>query len=148
MGLFFNDLEEIKDKVYKDFGDTENHLVVMKYNDAKKGLAKLLASNLFYTLDSSRTFILYFNNKGINEEEISNSVKRDFLLMPWNEITSFNIDVKNDKALLNIVHLDKKIGYEIPFSGKIFSDNKANLKSLDLKEWNKIWLDFKITLEK
>lgn len=102
-------------------------------------MAKLLTiGGLYYTLDSNRTFILYFSNKGIHEEEISNSLKKDFLFMPWHEISSFDIEVKNNKAIIELVHIEKRIGYEIPFNGRIFGTNKANFKKLEDKNWNKI----------
>ena len=31
----------------------------------------------------------------------------------------------------------KKIGYEIPFNGRIFRTNKDNLRKLEDKDWNK-----------
>ena len=138
MGLLFNDNNEINEKIKNEFGNLDNHLLAIKHNDLKIGLAKLIASNIFYTLDSNRTFILYFSNKGIHEEEISNSLKRDFLFMPWNEISSFDVEVKNNKAIIELVHIGKRIGYEIPFNGTIFGTNKNNLKKLEAKDWNKI----------
>lgn len=139
MGLLFNDNNEINEKIKNEFGNLDNHLIAIKHNGIMKGLAKLLIiGGLYYTLDSNRTFILYFSNKGIHEEEISNSVKGDFLLMPWNEISSFDIKVKNNKAIIELVHIGKRIGYEIPFNGKIFGTNKDNLKKLEEKDWNKI----------
>ena len=138
MGILFNDLEEINEKVYDEFGNLDNHLLAIKHNDIKTGLAKLIASNLFHTLDSNRTFILYFSNKGIHEVEISNSLKKDFLFMPWNEISSFDVKVKNNKAIIELVHLGKRLGYEIPFNGKICRTNKDNLKKLEAKDYNKI----------
>lgn len=139
MGLLFNDNNEINEKIKNEFGNLDNHLIAFKHNGIKKGLAKLLIiGGLYYTFDSNRTFILYFSNKGIHEEEISNSVKGDFLLMPWNEISSFDIKVKNNKAIIELVHIGKRIGYEIPFNGKIFGTNKDNLKKLEEKDWNKI----------
>lgn len=138
MGLLFNDNNEINEKINNEFGNLDNHLLAIKHNDIKTGLAKLIASNLFYTLDSNRTFILYFSNKGIHEEEISNSLKRNFLFMPWNEISSFDVEVKNNKAIIELVHIGKRIGYEIPFNGTIFEINKDNLKKLEAKNWNKI----------
>lgn len=138
MGLLFNDNNEINEKIKNEFGNLDNHLLAIKHNDLKIGLAKLIASNIFYTLDSNRTFILYFSNKGIHEEEISNSLKRDFLFMPWNEISSFDVEVKNNKAIIELVHIGKRMGYEIPFNGKIFGTNKANFKKLEDKDWNKI----------
>lgn len=138
MGLLFNDNNEINEKINNEFGNLDNHLLAIKHNDLKTGLAKLIASNLFYTLDSNRTFILYFSNKGIHEEEISNSLKRNFLFMPWKEISSFDVEVKNNKAIIELVHIGKRIGYEIPFNGTIFEINKDNLKKLEAKNWNKI----------
>lgn len=58
--------------------------------------------------------------------------------MPWNEISSFDIKVKNNKAIIELVHIGKRIGYEIPFNGRIFGTNKTNLKKLEEKDWNKI----------
>ena len=58
--------------------------------------------------------------------------------MPWNEISSFDIKVKNNKAIIELLHIGKRIGYEIPFNGRIFRTNKANLKKLEEKDWNKI----------
>lgn len=139
MGLLFNDNNEINEKIKNEFVNLDNHLLAIKHNGIKKGLAKLLIiGGLYYTLDSNRTFILYFSNKGIHEEEISNSLKRDFLFMPWNEISSFDVEVKNNKAIIELVHIGKRIGYEIPFNGKIFGTNKANFKKLEDKDWNKI----------
>ena len=139
MGLLFNDNNEINEKIKNEFGNLDNHLIAIKHNGIMKGLAKLLIiGGVYYTFDSNRTFILYFSNKGIHEEEISNSVKGDFLLMPWNEISSFDIKVKNNKAIIELVHIGKRIGYEIPFNGRIFGTNKTNLKKLEEKDWNKI----------
>lgn len=138
MGLLINTNEEISEKVYKDFKDKENYLLAFKHNDVKTGLGKLLASNLWYTFDSNITFILYFSSKGIYEEEISNSVNIDFVLMPWHEIESFSLNEKKSKAIINLNHLGKKVAYEIPFDGKIFGDNKINLGKLISKNWNKI----------
>ena len=127
MGLLFNSAQEISDKVYERFGDRENFLLVMKHNDFKKGLLKLIVSKLYYAMDSSRTFVLYFSPKGIQEVEVSNTLKKDFLLMPWNEISNF--EVKTGLA---------KIGYKIPFEGRLFADNKGNFLRLEDKDWNRI----------
>ena len=67
-----------------------------------------------------------------------NGIKRDFLFMQWHEISSFDIEVKNNKAMVELVHIGKRIGYEIPFNGRIFGTNKANFKKLEDKNWNKI----------
>ena len=138
MGLLFNDKKEFSDKVEKIFGDRDNYLVAFKTNDLKTGLVKLILSNIYYTFDSSRTFILYFSPKGLYESEISNSTKRDFLLMPWNEIEDFEVDEKNNKAIISLRHLGKKVMYEVDFKGKIFEGNEERFMELKSKHWNRI----------
>lgn len=136
MALLFNDTNEIREKVYDNFKDEKNHLVAIKHNDAKTGFAKLIASSVFYTLDSNRTFILYFSPKGIYEKEMSNSVKGDFSLIPSNEIEDFKVTYKSSKAIIEFYHIGKKVSYEIPYDGKIFVDNKNNLDNLKENNWN------------
>lgn len=138
MGLLFNDTNEIKTKVKENFDDNKNFLVAMKHNDTKTGLGKLVVSNLLYTMDSARTFILYFSPKGIYEKEISNSSKGNFTLLPANEIEDFEIEEKSNKTIINFLHLGKKISYEIPYEGKIFMDNEANFQILKANNWNMI----------
>lgn len=138
MGLLFNDKEEISEKVEKIFGDGDNYLVAFKSNDMKTGLGKLILSNLYNTMDSSRTFILYFRPKGLYESEISNSTKRDFYLMPWNEIEEFEVEEKNNKAIISLRHLGKKVMYEVDFKGKIFDGNEERFMELKTKDWNRI----------
>lgn len=86
MGLLMNTANEVAEKVKDNFKDDENYLFALKNNDVKTGLFKLILSKLYYTMDSARSFILYFNEKGINEKEISNTLKGNFVLMPWNEV--------------------------------------------------------------
>ena len=138
MGLLFNDKKEFSDKVEKIFWYRYNYLVAFKANDLKTGLGKLLLSNLYYTMDSSRTFVLYFSPKGLYESEISNSTKRDFYLMPWNEIEDFEVDEKNNKAIISLRHLGKKVMYEVDFKGKIFEGNEERVMDLKSKDWNRI----------
>ncbi|MDU5417338.1 histidine kinase [Peptoniphilus harei] len=138
MGLLFNDKKEFSEKVEKIFGDRENYLVAFKANDLKTGLGKLILSNIYYTFDSSRTFILYFSPKGLYESEISNSMKRDFFLMPWNEIEEFEVEDKNNKAIISLRHLGKKVMYEVDFKGKIFDGNEERFMELKSKDWNRI----------
>ncbi|MDU6098025.1 histidine kinase [Peptoniphilus harei] len=138
MGLLFNDKKEFSEKVEKIFGDKDNYLVAFKANDLKTGLGKLILSNIYYTFDSSRTFILYFSPKGLYESEISNSTKRDFYLMPWNEIEEFEVDEKNNKAIIILRHLGKKVMYEVDFKGKIFEGNEDRFIGLKSKDWNRI----------
>ena len=138
MGLLFNDKKEFSEKVEKIFGDKDNYLVAFKANDLKTGLGKLILSNIYYTFDSSRTFILYFSPKGLYESEISNSTKRDFYLMPWNEIEEFEVEDKNNKAIISLRHLDKKVMYEVDFKGKIFEGNEERFIGLKAKDWKRI----------
>lgn len=139
MGLLFNNLKEINGKIENEFGDLDNHLLAIKHNDKKTGLAKwLMIGGLYYTLDSNRTFILYFSNKGIHEEEISQSVKGDFLFIPWHEISSFDFNVKNNKAIIELVHLGKRIGYEIPFTGRFFKGNRENFDHLSDSQFQQL----------
>lgn len=138
MGLLFNDKKEFSDKVEKIFGDRDKYLMVFKTNDIKTGLGKLILSNIYYAMDSSRTFILYFSPKGLYESEISNSTKRDFYLMPWNEIEEFEVEEKNNKAIISLRHLGKKVMYEVDFKGKIFEGNEDRFKELKSKDWNRI----------
>ena len=138
MSLLFNDKKEFSEKVEKFFGDRENYLLAFKANDVKTGLGKLILSNVYYTFDSSRTFILYFSPKGLYESEISNSTKRDFYLMPWNEIEEFEVEDKNNKAIISLRHLGKKVMYEVDFKGKIFEGNEDRFIGLKSKDWNRI----------
>lgn len=138
MGLLFNDKKEFSDKVERIFGDRDNYLVAFKANDIKTGLGKLILSNIYYAMDSSRTFILYFSPKGLYESEISNSTKRDFYLMPWNEIEEFEVEEKNNKVIISLRHLGKKVMYEVDFKGKIFEGNEERYEELKSKDWNRI----------
>lgn len=138
MGLLFNDKKEFSEKVEKIFGDKDNYLVAFKANDLKTGLGKLILSSIYYTFDSSRTFILYFSPKGLYESEISNSTKRDFYLMTWNEIEEFEVEDKNNKAIISFRHLGKKVMYEVDFKGKIFEGNEERFIGLKSKDWNRI----------
>ncbi len=138
MGLFYNSAKEIREKVYDRFGDSENYLLVMKHNDVKSGLLKFIASHLYYTMDSSRTFVLYFSSKGIYEVEISNSLKKEFLLMPWNEISKFDVNTNLFMTIITFEHLGANIRYEVPFEGKLVADNKANFVKLEGNDWNRL----------
>ena len=139
MGILFNNPKDIKEKIREKFNDDENYLIAKKHNDIKTGLLELIVSNLYYTIDSNRTFIIYFDKKGIYEKEISNSIKGDFILMPENEIGEIAYEEKSTKAIISLTHLGKKISYEIPFSGKIFRQNKENFEKIKNKNWNRIW---------
>ena len=134
MGLLFNSNEEIEEKVKEAFGDEGAYLVVFKHNSAAKGLIKLLLSKLYYVFDSTRTFILHFGPKGIYESEMSNSLKKDFIFMAWNEIEDISIDYSY-KNILKINHLGKVYQYEIPYKGKIFVNNEKNMEKLLDNDW-------------
>lgn len=138
MGLLFNDREDFKKDVEEKFGKEKNYLIVFKHNSPVKNVLKLIVSNLYNTYDSNRTYILVFDNKGIYEKEISNSDKANFFLMPENEIDNFTVNKKSNKAYINFTHIGKEISYEIPFTGKLFTDNKNNYKALLKKDWERI----------
>ena len=137
MGLLFNNSEDMDKKVREKFGDDKSYLLVFKHNNAAKGLGKLLLSGLYYTMDSSRTFVLYFDPKGVYESEISNSDKKDFLFMAWNEIEEFEL-VEGNKRILKINHLGKVYEYEVELDGKLFKNNYKNLNELMENNWNRI----------
>ncbi len=126
MGLLFNSKEDVKKDVEARFGQGKNFLLAIKHNGPLKSGIELLVSNVLYTYDNNRTFILVFDAKGIYEKEISNSNKTNFYLMPESEIQNFQIDKKPNKAYIHFEHLGKKVSYEIPFKGKIFKKNEKN----------------------
>lgn len=138
MGLLMNTASEIAEKVKEDFNDDKNYLFALKRNDVKRGLLKLFLSNLYYTMDSARSFVLYFSEKGIYEKEISNSVKGNFVLMPWDEIENFTVDYKSSKANITLVHLGAELLYEVPFTGSMAKGNKERLDDLQKKAYNKL----------
>lgn len=138
MGLLMNTANEVAEKVKDNFNDEENYLFALKCNDFKTGLFKLLLSKLYYTMDGARSFILYFSEKGIYEKEISNTMNGNFVLMPWNEVEDFVIDIKNNKANLAFSHLGKKLLYDVPFSGAMAKKNKNMLENLLGKNFNRI----------
>lgn len=138
MGFLFNDVNEFRKKIYEKFKNTDSYLFAIKHNSTGKGFLKLFVSNLYNTVDSSRTFLLHFNEKGVYEKEISNSTKGDFILMPWDEINSFEIDERSNKSFINFSHLGKKISYEIFFKGKMCEDNVGNFKNLKENNWHRL----------
>ncbi len=135
MGLLFNDKDELKRDVEERFGKGKNFLVAMKHNGVIKSGLELLISGLLYTLDNNRTFVLVIDKKGIYEKEISNSDNTGFYLMPENEIQNFEVNTKSNKAYISFNHVGKKISYEIPFTGRIFKDNKTNFKKFESDNW-------------
>lgn len=138
MGFLFNNVDDFRYKIKDKFGNTDSYLFAIRNNSASKGILKLFISNLYNSLDSSRTFLLNFNEKGIYENEISNSDKNNFIFMPWNEIESFEIDKKSKKNFINLIHLGKKISYEISFNGKMCEDNLDNFKNLKENNWHRL----------
>lgn len=137
MGLLFNTSEDLDKKVREKFGDDKDYLVVFKLNNKAKGLGKLLLSSVYYVFDSNRTFLLHFDPKGVYESEISNSDKKDFLFMAWNEIEDFEL-VEGNKKILKINHLGKIYQYQVELDGKLFKNNYKNLTELMENNWNRI----------
>ena len=93
----------------KKFGTADNYPVAVKHNSMFKGLLKLLLSNLLYAIDGSRTFVLYFDDTGIYEKELSLTDDVPFLLIPWREVYDFGYKDKGNKVCLNVDHLGKPI---------------------------------------
>lgn len=137
MGLLFNTSDDMDKKVREKFGDDKSYLIVFKHNNLAKGLDQLLLSNLYHTMDSSRTFVLYFDLEGVYESEISNTNKKDFLFMAWNEIEDFKL-VGGNKKILKINHLGKTYEYEVELNGKLFKNNCKNLTELMENNWYRI----------
>lgn len=137
MGLLFNTSDDMDKKVREKFGDNKSYLLVFKHNSPAKGLGKLFLSGIYYTMDSSRTFILYFDPKGVYESEVSNTDKKDFLFMAWNEIEDFEL-VEGNKKILKINHLGKVYQYEVGLNGRLFKNNFKNLNELIENNWNRI----------
>ena len=137
MGLLFYSSDDMDKKVRDKFGDDKAYLLVSKYNSPGKGLGKLLLSKFYYVMDSSRTFILYFDPKGVYESEISNTDRKDFIFMAWNEIEDFEL-VEGNKKILKINHLGKVYQYEVEMDGKLFKNNYKNLTKLKENNWNRI----------
>lgn len=133
MGFLFNDVNEFREKIKEKFKNTDSYLFAIKHNSTGKGFLKLFVSNLYNTVDSSRTFLLHFNEKGI-----SNSTKGDFILMPWDEIEVFEIVEEARKAFIKFSHLGKNISYEIDFDGKMAVDNRKNFDNLKEKSWHRL----------
>lgn len=144
MGLLFNSAKEVSNKVYERFGDRENYLLAMKHNDFKMGLLKLLASKLYYAMDSSRTFILYFSPKGIQEVEISSTLSKDFLLMPWNEIADFDVQTTMTKTIMTFKHLNAKSATKSPLKVGFLLTTRAILPNSK----KRIGIEFKIRWQK
>lgn len=137
MGLLFNTSEDLDKKVKEKFGDDKAYLVVFKHNNTANRLGKLLLSSVYYVFDSNRIFLLYFDPKGVYESEISNTDKKDFLFMAWNEIEDFKL-VEGNKKILKINHLGKVYEYEVELDGKLFKNNYKNLKDLMENNWNRV----------
>lgn len=138
MGLFTQDINEIRNKVENVFHDTKNYVVGLQHRSGLKQIVILLLSNLIYAIDNNRSFLLYFDNQGIYEAETSFKDKSQFLLMPWHEITDFMYEDKGNKVILSYSHLGEKRGYVIDFGGKIMKDNRENTMLLINKDWNRI----------
>lgn len=116
--------------VREKIGTADNYLVAVKHNSMLKGLLELLLSNLAYAIDSGRTFVLYFDDAGIYEKELSFTDNALFLLIPWREIYDFGYKDKGNKIYLNVNHLGKTYSYEISFNNYLLKGNRERLKQL------------------
>lgn len=137
MSILYN-MNEIREQVQTAFGDTENYLVVIKHNNWQSDIIKLLLGGVLYPMDSSRQFVLYFSPKGIYEKELGNPFIKEFVLLPWHEITDISIKPWYLHKVIRCLHLGKQLGYEVLFSGRINQDNKRNLEQLIANDWHRI----------
>ncbi|MFL8969977.1 hypothetical protein ACKA04_08000 [Helcococcus kunzii] len=138
MGIFLTSSDELYSFVKDEFGETDNYLIAMKYNSFAKSLLKATISTIYRNMDSSRNVILYFDEKGIHEKEMSFSDKSPFVLIPWNEIEEFTEDEKWNKVILKVNHLGKVYGYEIPFNGRIMKGNKERYNILHENSYHRL----------
>ena len=135
MSKIFTTNSEIIQMVQDNFGQTENYLVAMKHNGFIKDLLKWFINRLYYAMDSSRQFILYFDHQGIHEKEFSLTDKSKFLLIPWNEIDEFDINDKGNKIIININHLGKKYSYVVEFNNYLLKGNRERFAHLEKKKF-------------
>ncbi len=139
MGFLSYSLDDIKNKVRECFGNTDNYLYVFNRDNVKKGLARfLLLGPLAFVLTGSQNYILNFNEKGIYEKNISTNLKGNFVLMPWHEIEDFKVGFRMNIAIIEFLHLGKKMRYEVPFKGRMCIENSDNLEKLQDVKWHQI----------
>ena len=130
MGKFFTKSSDVCNMVREKFGTTDNYLVALKRNSVAKNLLEWWLSGLIYALDNSRTFVLYFDDKGIYEKELSLTDNAPFLLIPWREVYDFNFEDKGNKVYINVNHLGKTYSYEITFNNYLLRGNRERLQQL------------------
>lgn len=131
MGKLFTKSSDVCNMVREKFGTTDNYLVAVKRNSVAKDLLEWwLLSSLLYAIDSGRTFVLYFDDKGIYEKELSFTDNAPFLLIPWREVYDFNFDDKGNKVYINVNHLGKTYSYEITFNNYLLRGNRERLQQL------------------
>ena len=110
----------------------------MKHNGPVKSTLKLFLLDGLYAYEANRTFVLVFDKKGIYEKEISNSDKKEFYLYPESEIEKFEVHRETKKATIHFLHIGKSIAYEIPFRGRLFSENEDQFNGLEKANWQQI----------
>ena len=130
MGKLFTKSSDVCNMVREKFGTTDNYLVALKRNSVAKNLLEWWLSGLIYALDNSRTYVLYFDDKGIYEKELSFTDNAPFLLIPWREVYDFNFEDKGNKVYINVNHLGKTYSYEITFNNYLLRGNRERLQQL------------------
>lgn len=130
MGKLFTKSSDVGNMVREKFGTTDNYLVAVKRNSVAKALLEWWLSRLLYAIDSGRTFVLYFDNTGIYEKELSFTDNAPFLLIPWREVYDFSFKDKGNKIYLNVNHLGKTYSYEISFNNYLLKGNRERLRQL------------------
>lgn len=130
MGKLFTKSSDVGNMVREKFGTADNYLVAVKRNSVAKALLEWWLSRLLYAIDSGRTFVLYFDNTGIYEKELSFTDNAPFLLIPWREVYDFSFKDKGNKIYLNVNHLGKTYSYEISFNNYLLKGNRERLRQL------------------
>lgn len=129
-------LDQIKENIKKNFGENDSYLLALKQEGFKRGLSKIVSTNLLINREKSDLYILFFDEKGIYRKNITEKLDDDYKLISWKRIDFVNLVEKTRVSILEISHMGEKIGFEIPYEGDLYKENKENLKKLKEKNWN------------
>lgn len=130
-------LDQIKENIKKNFGENDSYLLALKQEGFKRGLSKIVSTNFLINKEKSDLYILYFDKEGIHRKNISESLEGEYKLIEWNKIDFVNLVEKNISSVLEVSRLGEIFGYEIPYQGQIYTENKENLNKIKTNNWNK-----------
>lgn len=130
-------LAQIKEDIKERFGENDSYLLALKQEGFKRGLAKIVSTNLLINREKSDLYILFFDEKGIYRKNITEKLDDDYKFFEWNKIDFVNLVEKNISAVLEISRMGEIFGFEIMYEGELFAENKENLKNLKANNWNK-----------